>query len=99
LETRLVVEAINDLQSLKVTCRLAFEGAQTIPSATQQQVSEWALRRGVDESETSMMRKAGCLESSAPERGRRQGRESAIESEEVYSGGGGAGPLVSGHAG
>jgi hypothetical protein len=70
-----VVKAIRDMQSLKEKCRLAFEGAQTNPSATQQQVSEWALRREGDESETSMMRKAGCLESSAPERGRRGGGE------------------------
>jgi len=31
VETRLVVEAIKDMQSLKDTCRLAFEGAQTNP--------------------------------------------------------------------
>ncbi len=29
VETRLVVEAIKDMQSLKDTCRLAFERAQT----------------------------------------------------------------------
>jgi len=40
VEARLVVEAIKDMQSVKDTCRLAFEGAQTTPSATQQQVSE-----------------------------------------------------------
>jgi hypothetical protein len=40
VEKRLGVEAINDMQSLKATCLLAFEGAQTTPSASQQQVSK-----------------------------------------------------------
>jgi hypothetical protein len=40
VETRLVVEAIKDMRSLKQTCRLAFEGAQTNLSATQQEVIE-----------------------------------------------------------
>ena len=47
VETRLVVEAIKDMQSLKDTCRLAFEGAQTNPSATQQQVSETLRHMGL----------------------------------------------------
>jgi hypothetical protein len=40
VDSRLGVEAINDVQSLKVTCRSAFEGAQTNPSAAQQHVSK-----------------------------------------------------------
>jgi hypothetical protein len=40
LEPRLGVEAINDMQSLKETCRAAFEGTQTNPSAAQQRVSK-----------------------------------------------------------
>jgi hypothetical protein len=40
VEPRLGLEAINDMQSLKETCRLAFEGAPAAPSATQQQVSK-----------------------------------------------------------
>jgi hypothetical protein len=40
LEPRLGVEAINDMQSLKETCRSAFEGTQTNPSAAQQRVSK-----------------------------------------------------------
>jgi hypothetical protein len=47
VETRLVVKAIKDMQSLKDTCRLAFEGAQTNPSATQQQVSETLRHMGL----------------------------------------------------
>ena len=47
VETRLVVKAIKDTQSLKDTCRLAFEGAQTNPSATQQQVSETLRHMGL----------------------------------------------------
>ena len=47
VETRLVVEAIKDMQSLKDTCRVAFEGAQTNPSATQQQVSETLRHMGL----------------------------------------------------
>ena len=38
VETRLGVEAINDMQTLKVTCRSVLEGAQTNPSAAQEQV-------------------------------------------------------------
>jgi hypothetical protein len=40
VEPSLGVEAIHDLQSLKVTFCSAFEGAQTAPSASQQQVSK-----------------------------------------------------------
>jgi len=40
VETRLGVEAINDMQSLKATCRSVFEEAQTNPSAAQEQVSK-----------------------------------------------------------
>jgi hypothetical protein len=47
VDARLVVEAIKDIQSLKDTCRLAFEGAQTTPSATQQQVSETLRQMGL----------------------------------------------------
>ena len=47
VETRLVVEAIKDMQSLKDTCRVAFEGAQTNPSASQQQVSETLRHMGL----------------------------------------------------
>ena len=47
VETRLVVEAIKDMQALKDTCRVAFEGAQTNPSATQQQVSETLRHMGL----------------------------------------------------
>jgi hypothetical protein len=38
VEPRLGVEAINDMQSSKETCRLAIEGAPAALSATQQQV-------------------------------------------------------------
>ncbi len=34
------MEATNDMQSLKETCPLAFEGIPAAPSATQQQVGE-----------------------------------------------------------
>jgi hypothetical protein len=47
VETRLVVEEIKDMQSLKDTCRVAFEGAQTNPSATQQRVSETMRHMGL----------------------------------------------------
>jgi hypothetical protein len=47
VETRLVVEAIKDMQALKDTCRVAFEGAQTNPSASQQQVSETLRHMGL----------------------------------------------------
>jgi hypothetical protein len=50
LETRLkslLVEGIKEMSSLKETCRLAFEGAQTNPSATQQQVSETLRHMGL----------------------------------------------------
>ena len=47
VEKRLAVEAIKDMRSLKETCRLAFEGAKTAPSATQQQVSETLCRMGL----------------------------------------------------
>ena len=47
VETRLVVEAIKDMQSLKDTCRVAFEGAQTSPSASQQQVSKTLRNMGL----------------------------------------------------
>jgi len=40
LEPRLRVEAINNMRSLKAACRSAFECRETVPSATQQQVSE-----------------------------------------------------------
>ena len=40
LEPSLGVEAINDVQSLKETCRSAFEGTKTNPSAAQQRVSK-----------------------------------------------------------
>jgi hypothetical protein len=40
VETRLGVEAIHDMLSLKETRGLAFEGAQTNPSVSQQQVSK-----------------------------------------------------------
>jgi hypothetical protein len=40
VEKRLDVEAIDDLLSLKATCRSAFDGAQTAPSASQPQVSK-----------------------------------------------------------
>jgi hypothetical protein len=40
LEPRLRVEPINDMRSLKAACRSAFECRETVPSATQQQVSE-----------------------------------------------------------
>jgi hypothetical protein len=46
---QLGVEATNDMQSLKETCPLAFEGTPAAPSATQQQVGEtlrhsWSCR-------------------------------------------------------
>jgi hypothetical protein len=47
VETRLFVEAIKDMQSLKDSCRLAFEGEQTAPSATQLQVSETLRHMGL----------------------------------------------------
>ena len=47
VEPRLCVEAINDMQSLKEECRLAFEGTKTAPSATQQQVSETLCQMGL----------------------------------------------------
>jgi hypothetical protein len=47
VDTRLVVEAIKDMQSLEDTCRLALEGAQTAPSATQLQVSETLRHMGL----------------------------------------------------
>ena len=47
VETRLVVEAINDMQSLKETCRSAFVCAPAAPSATQQQVSETLRHMGL----------------------------------------------------
>jgi hypothetical protein len=40
VETRLGVEAINGMQSLKATCRSVLQGAQTNPSAAQEQVSK-----------------------------------------------------------
>jgi hypothetical protein len=47
VEARVGVEAINDLQSFKETCREAFEGTKTAPSATQQQVSETLCQMGL----------------------------------------------------
>jgi hypothetical protein len=47
LEPRLGVEEINDMRSLKETCRSAFEGTQINPSATQQQVSETIRKMGL----------------------------------------------------
>jgi hypothetical protein len=47
LETRLVVEAIKDMQSLREACCLAFEGAQTNPSSTQLKVSEMLSHMGL----------------------------------------------------
>jgi len=47
VEPKLGVEAINDMQFLKETCRSAFVGASTAPSATQQQVSETLRRIGL----------------------------------------------------
>ncbi len=44
VESRLRMEAVNDMWALKETCREAFECAKSAPSATQQQVSE-TLRR------------------------------------------------------
>ena len=41
------MEAIKDMQSLKETCRAAFEGTQTTSSATQQQVSETLRHMGL----------------------------------------------------
>ena len=46
VEPRLGVEAINDMQSSKETCRLAIEGAPAAPSATQQQVRKTLVTWG-----------------------------------------------------
>jgi hypothetical protein len=51
VEPRLGVEAINNMQSLKETCRSAFVGAPAAPSATQQQLSETLLHMGLSVSE------------------------------------------------
>jgi hypothetical protein len=47
VEPRLRMEAINDMWSLKETCREAFECAKSAPSATQQQVSEMLRHMGL----------------------------------------------------
>ena len=47
VEPRLRVEAINDMWSLKETCREAFECAKSVPSVTQRQVSETLRHMGL----------------------------------------------------
>ena len=59
VETRLGVEAIRDLQSLKEICHLAFEGAQSAPSATQQQVSETLRHMGLSVEDEVRLAKSG----------------------------------------
>jgi hypothetical protein len=59
VEPRLCVEAINDMQSLKEECRLAFEGTKTAPSATQQQVSETLCQMGLSVEDEARCPKSG----------------------------------------
>jgi len=47
VEPRLRMEAINDMRSLKETCREAFVCAKAAPSGTQQQVSETLRHMGM----------------------------------------------------
>jgi len=47
VEPTLRMEVINDMWALKETCREAFEGAKSAPSATQQQVSETLRHMGL----------------------------------------------------
>ena len=59
VEPRLGVEAINDMQSLKETCRSAFVGAPAAPSATQQQVSETLRHMGLSVKDEDRCPKSG----------------------------------------
>jgi hypothetical protein len=74
VEPSLGVEAIHDLQSLKVTCRSAFEGAQTAPSASQQQVGKTLRDMGLSVEDEVRCPKSGysidmlvsCTRTTAP---------------------------------
>jgi hypothetical protein len=54
------MEAIKDMQSLKETCRLVFEGAPAAPSATQEQVSEAFRHMGLSVKNDFPCPKSGC---------------------------------------
>ncbi len=53
------MEVINDMQSLKETCRSAFVGAPAAPSATQQQVSETLRHMGLSVKDEDRCPKSG----------------------------------------
>ena len=53
------MEAINDMHFLKETCRSAFVGAPSAPSATQQQVSETLRHMGLSVKDEDRCPKSG----------------------------------------
>jgi hypothetical protein len=88
LEPKLGVEVINDMRSLKETCRSAFEGTQTNPSAAQKRVSKTLRDMGLSVEDEARCPKSGYsidmnvhVHDSALETGgeRRSGRTWALE--------------------